>query len=495
MRKILRRHEVSSLSPARSGKLKFTDAQLSAFSRQVVGRIVLPQDPSYNNDRQPFMCAFHHFPQIIVYCTGNSDVLACIRFASEVGLKVTCRAGGHSAAGFSVNDEMVIDVSGIHYVCVDPDSETAAVGGGANFAQVYAELDLFGLHVPGGGCESVCVGGYMQGGGYSFTSQMFGMNCDNVVGVKVATADGRIVSANENQHQDLFWAVRGGTGNNFGVLLEVEYRVRKLGPLRGFGFKWPISTDAQAEAASNAAAIWQKYFTGADVPDNLGNQAFLAYTKESEDAAQFSPYFVIRGMYNGSEAACLDALKPLLEHAPDAGQHRDVWREGTYSTLNDYLLNYPTGMPADVPLSARSIAKSHIADRHLSPDEWRSLVEFFRQSPSSDNFVGLEGYGGAINAVPPEATAFWHREGTMDMFLYSFWIIDENRDEAEAYLSAFDHVAGPLSNGHSYQNYPNRQLADFGEAYFGGNLPRLVDVKKTYDPGDLFAFPQGLLNA
>ncbi|NIO39547.1 MAG: FAD-binding protein [Burkholderiales bacterium] len=390
---------------------------------------------------------------------------------------------------------MVIDVSGIHYVRVDPEAETAAIGGGASFGQVYAELNLHGLHLPGGGCETVCVGGYMQGGGYSFTSQMFGMNCDNVTGVQVALADGRIVAANADENQDLFWAVRGGTGNNFGVVLEIQYRLRKLGQLWGFGFKWPLGTDEQADAAIRAVDVWQKHFTGAAVPEKLSNQSLLVFTKEDDESDSNRPCLVIRGMFNGSEADCRKALEPLLTQVPDAERHRDIWRQGSYTELNEYLLNYPTGMPHDVPMSARSIAKSHIADRHLDPAEWRRLVDFFRNSPSSDNFMGLEAYGGAINAVEPDATAFWHRTGTMDMFLYSFWINEADRDEAESYLKEFDSVAGPLSNGHSYQNYPNPDNVDFGKMYFGGNLPRLVEVKKKYDPDNLFDFQQGLLNA
>ncbi len=495
MRKKLRRHEISSLSPARSGKLKFNDQQLRAFSRQVVGRIVLPQDASYSIDRQPFMCAFHHYPQIIVYCVGFSDVVACIRFSKQVGLNAVCRAGGHSSAGYSVNDEMVIDVSGIHYVRVDTAGETAAVGGGASFGQVYAELDLYGLHLPGGGCETVCVGGYMQGGGYSFTSLMFGMNCDNVIGVTVALADGQIVTANADQHQDLYWAVRGGTGNNFGIVLEIEYRLRKLGPLWGFGFKWPLASDTEADAACSAAAVWQKHFTGAGVPENLGNQSLLVFTKEDDEPESNGPCYVIRGMFDGTEAACRKALDPLLTQVRDAERHRDIWRQGSYTELNDYLLNYPTGMPHNVPASARSIAKSHITDRHLAPEEWRRIIDLYRKSPSSDNFIGLEAYGGAINAVEPDATAFWHRSGTMDIFMYSFWITDDDRAAAESYLKEFDSVAAPLSNGHSYQNYPNPDNVDFGKLYFGGNLSRLVEVKKKYDPDDLFSFPQGLLHA
>ena len=277
----------------------------------MVGRIVLPQDATYSTDRQAFMCAFQHYPQIIVFCVAFSDVLACIEFAKKVGLHVVCRAGGHSTAGYSVCDEMVLDLSGIHYVRVDEAKQTAAVGGGANFGELNAELDLFGLHVPGGGCETVCVGGYMQGGGYGFTSLLFGMNCDNVIGVQVALADGRIVNANANVHQDLFWAIRGGTGNNFGVVLEIEYRLHKVGKLWGFGFKWPIGTDEEADAASRALAVWQEHFTGAAVPSDLGNQALLVYTKPTPGAEKEGPYFVIRGIFNGTEKACRDALEPF----------------------------------------------------------------------------------------------------------------------------------------------------------------------------------------
>jgi len=223
------------ISAGRCGDLKFNDAQFAEFRKQVIGRIVVASDPDYNSCRGTFMLAFQHFPQIIVYCVGFSDVVACIRFARRVGLHVVCRSGGHSAAGYSVNDEMVLDVGDMNYVLIDPATETALVGAGANMAALNAALDLYQLHVPGGGCGSVGLGGYMQGGGYGFTSLLFGMNCDSVIGVQVALADGRIVTANQHENEDLFWAVRGGTGNNFGVLLEIKYRLRKLGPLWGPG--------------------------------------------------------------------------------------------------------------------------------------------------------------------------------------------------------------------------------------------------------------------
>jgi FAD/FMN-containing dehydrogenase len=491
MRRMLRRHQATNFSEDLSGHFKFTDEQVRQFRKQLVGQVTLPLDATYPAARTTFMNAFQHFPQIIVNCVGFADVVCCIRFAQEVGLKPVCRSGGHSTAGYSMNDDMIIDVSGINYVRVDPEARVAWVGSGANFAQVNATLALYGLHVPGGGCETVGVAGYMQGGGYGFTSLMFGMNCDQVLGFRMALADGRIVEANAEENPDLFWAVRGGTGNNFGVLLEIEYHLTPLGPLWGFGFKWPLGTDQEAAAAGVALHAWHTNFAGDAAPKNLGNEALFGYTK-GPDNKELAPYFLIRGMFNGSEAACRQALEPLFKAMPDAERYRDIWQSGTYAELNDYLLSFPTELPANVPPSTRAVAKSHIVGHYLTAEQCASIVEFYRASRNPDNFIGFEAYGGAVNAVPPNATAFWHRDAVMDVFLFSFWLYEDSRAAAEAYVSEFDRVLQPLSNGQSYQNYPNRRIEDFGNAYFGGNLPRLLDVKQAYDPNNFFIFPQGL---
>jgi FAD/FMN-containing dehydrogenase len=492
MRRLLRWHEVSNVSAERSGELKFTPEQLKGLSAKLVGRIVLPQDAAYASARQSFTGAFQRFPQLVVYCQGFSDVVACIGFAKEAGLKPVCRSGGHSMAGYSVNDDMVIDLSGINYVKVDAENAVAWAGAGANFAQVNATLELFHLHIPGGGCETVCVAGYMQGGGYGFTSPMFGMNCDQVTSFQMALADGRIVKASERENPDLFWAVRGGTGNNFGVLLEIEYRLQPMQEVWGFGFRWQIS-QAEQTASANALHAWQTNFTGDALPPHLGNQGLLIHTQVSPESP-VEPFFLIRGMFRGSEADCRKALDPLFRAIPDAEQHRDIWRQGTYREMNGYLFNFPTELPLNLPVSARSLAKSHIVARYLSQQECGDLIALYLAVGEPNNSIGFEAYGGAINAVAPGATAFWHRRAMMDVFFMPFWVYEDSREKAEADVAEFDRVVGPLSNGHSYQNYPNRGIEDFGHAYFGGNLERLLQVKKAYDPDNFFSFPQGLGN-
>jgi FAD/FMN-containing dehydrogenase len=217
----------------------------------------------------------------------------------------------------------------------------------------------------------------------------------------------------------------------------------------------------------------------------------LGYTQDL-DHDVLAPYFLVRGMFNGSEAACQNALEPLFKLMPDVQQYRDIWRAGTYRDLNVYLLTYPTELPPDIPNSARSVAKSHIVGRQLTAAECSAVVELYRASANPDNFIGFEPYGGAINAIAPDTNAFWHRSASMDVFLFSFWLHEDARDRAQAYVSDFDRVVQPLSNGCSYQNYPNRQIQNFGSAYFGGNLTRLLQAKRAYDPDDFFTFPQGL---
>jgi hypothetical protein len=300
------------------------------------------------------------------------------------------------------------------------------------------------------------------------------------------------VTASADENEDLFWAVGGGTGNNFGALLEIEYRLRKLGRLGGFGCKWPLRNDEGAAAAAEALSLWQSHFTGDAAPPGLGQQALLVRTKENPDAQELGQYFVVRGMYNGSEEGCRKALDPLFALLPNES-YRDIWQAGSYRELNGYLLNYPTELPANVPASARSLAKSHIVARRLTPAEWGRILDLFRASPNPNNFIGLEAYGGAINAPAPEATAFWHRRAAMDVFLFSFWLDEESHETARAYVREFDWVVEPFSNGHSYQDYPNPENKRFGNMYFGENLKRLVEVKRKYDPGDFFRFPHRVI--
>jgi len=315
-------------------KLGIDRARLQEITAQFQGTLVFPGDPNYDQDRQESNPAFQEYPQVIAYCQVWDDVAYCLSWAHQSQLWVTCRSGGHSTAGYSVNSGMVIDVSRFSYVNVDPATQTARVGAGTNFGTLNAALDPYGLHVPGGGCGSVCVAGYMQGGGFGFTSREFGMKCDNVISVTVMLADGSIVEAAQNTNYALYWAVRGGTGDNFGVLLEVVYQLHPLGNLWGFGILWNDMNDAPA-----ALKMMQDQFTTSGAPSTLG---YMTIITGQPPAAGNPPVLMMRGMFDGPRDQGLALIQPLLNIASAQLQIDMV---GSYSTLNAYLLEKPYDIP------------------------------------------------------------------------------------------------------------------------------------------------------
>ena len=285
-----------------------------------------------------------------------------------------CRSGGHSTAEYSVNDQLVIDVGRIDYVVVDRASRTARVGAGTQFEMLEGSSSPFGLHVPGGGCPSVAIGGYMQGGGYSFTSQMYGMNCDNVIAATSSSPTADIVDTDEKDDPELFWAIRGGTGNNFGVLVEVTYRLHEPGEMQGFGFRWPLAKKADRKPASKALGVWQDHYLGENAIADMGSEAFIVEVAR-DPAKGVKPELLIRGMYRGDEAAAAAALAPLAAACPDGGTH-DIWQRGTYEDLNGYLMSHPTELP-DVPPNVRAFIQSRIIAEPVGTDDWLRLLDYF----------------------------------------------------------------------------------------------------------------------
>ena len=301
-----------------------------------------------------------------------------LAFAQKYGLEVTCRSGGHSTAGYSVNFGLVIDLSRMNYVVVDPKALRAIVGAGACFEKINACLDQYRLHLPGaGGCAFVGLGGYVQGGGYGFTSLLYGMSSDNVAEMVVALADGTIVRANETTNVPLFWALRGGTGNNFGVVMEVTYRLQSLWRVWGFGIRWDI------ENAPAALAEMQRGFTGAGTPANLGYQCLMEWIDE-EGSTERKPVLQMRGIYNGDEEDGRRALRSLLT---TKGAFIEISRVDSYEVLNNFLLQDLTE-GARLPAQVREEVDSRYVTAPLGEAEWRELTEAFRNSPNDGNMIG-----------------------------------------------------------------------------------------------------------
>jgi FAD/FMN-containing dehydrogenase len=450
--------------------------ELAQLEHALVGRIVLPGMPDYPAARQgQGLQPYSPQPAIIVYCAVFGDVRLCLEWARAHDWWVTCRSGGHSTAGFSVNSGMVIDLSGLSYVVVDPVLKQARAGAGTLFQVLNATLDLYGLHVPGGECSSVAVGGYMQGGGYGFTSRIFGMNCDNVLAITVMLADGRLVTADQVRNADLFWAVRGGTGNNFGVLLEVTYRLEAVHDLYGFVLTWPV------DRAAEALCLIQESYSKGDVATRLGHQDVFSTLAEGAVLAMV-------GMYDGSDAegrACIDPLlktgNPTLRMA----------KRDTYINLNSGLVQVFPGVPFQNVFEMKN--GGYIA-KPLAAADWQKIVDQYCRTPNPYNIAYMEVYGSAIGHPAP-ANAFIHRDVYMDFYIDSFWQPNTQFTDEKAsrqWIDGFMDVLAPYVNGHKYQNYPVRDLPDYRWVYWGDAFPSLLWVKQKYDPTNFFCFEQSI---
>ncbi len=474
--------------------LKIPRSAIGRLQAALTGHVVVKGEAAYDGARKIFNPMFDRYPSVIVYCLTEPDVALALAFAKTIPDGFCLRSGGHSTAGYSTCDGVLIDVVGLDGAIVDPTGGTVTVGCGCKFGKLYQTLEFYGLHVPGGECPDVCIGGYVQGGGYGFTSVTFGLNCDNVLSFRVLLASGAIVETSATVNPDLFWALRGGTGGNFGVVLSVTYRLRKLGPVTGWALAWPLTGDMAIDAATAAMMVLQeKYMRRSICGPEMNMQVSLCFQNHLDPrqpppppGTPLLPYLMVRGMWLG-DPGTLPALLAPLKGLPGC---IDQWTEqGSFRDLNEKLLNYPQGMP---PLDAMPFEdkSSRYIDRDLSPAEWRSLLALFAAAPVNKAYGYAEFYGGAINAVPRLDTAFIHRDVVLNMVMDVFWLLNAEREECERFLFAWNAALEPLSNGRAYQNYPSAADPDYVERFWAEAYPVLQRIKAKYDPENVFAFPQ-----
>jgi hypothetical protein len=464
---------------------------VKATQVQLQGHIVLPGDPDYDQDRLLFYRNFNSYPTMIIYCAVESDVAIALQLAQQSSLAFTVRSGGHCTAGFSAGSGALIDVSELNDVSIDAENLVASVGCGCPFSKFSSAMQLQGMHVPIGECEDVCVGGFVQGGGYGFTSVTYGMNCDNVIDMRVMLADGSIVTASPTVNYDLWWAMRGGTGGTFGVLLSVRYRLRPLGDVFGWALIWALDTEQDLQYATGALMELQANYmrTGSPQMNIQVSLCFQPGEQAGMPPTDVKPYLMVRGLYVGDTASGEAAIAPL-QALPGAVTQWTL--TSSFNDLNYQLLNTPYGMPYFPPDSPMPYVDkvSRYVSRDLTAAEWRSLLDYYKTTPNQYSYAYLEFYGGAINAYPREGSAFIHRDTVFDSVLDVMWYDDAGEAAAEAFLAGWTALIEPMSNGHVYQNYPRLNETEYAWRYWGDAHAGLYAVKCKYDPTNAFRFAQ-----
>jgi len=291
-------------------------------------------------------------------------------------------------------------------------------------------------------------------------------------------ADGSIVTADSEENIDLFWALRGGTGGNFGVLLNITYQLYPLGNISGLQIKWVIEDDP--ETAAQVLYTLQETYLAEDAYPNLGIETVLTTDADKKKKVFFCATWI------GEQEEFLHALQPLLSIP---GASATEIKTGSYSSINNYVLENTPNVPDDIEAYARSA----YIDRALNVEDWKNILIFFLTAPNQYTMIDMEAYGGKINSIPVGENAFIHRKAKMDFFCLSFFNKETNDQQAcEEWMETYYQLMNMYTNGHSYQNYPDRRQTDFRWAYWGRYYDQLVLIKRKYDPGNFFHYQQSI---
>jgi FAD/FMN-containing dehydrogenase len=454
-----------------------SDADWSRLESRLHGRLVRPGDAGYARLRLPFNLRYAYVhPMGIAVCAGPSDVRECVRWARDHDVRVAPRAGGHSYAGYSVTPGLVVDVSRMNAVRVDDRARTVSVQPGARNTGVYAALQPHGVAISAGRCPSVAIGGLVLGGGFGFSSRHLGLTSDALVETDVVTADGRILTCNERQNADLFWACRGGGGGNFGINTRFVFRTAPVSDVTLYDLTWRWRDAAKVLAALQGIL--------GEMPDEWSCRIGFGSTGRGPTTQKVEAL----GQFFGAKSDLLSILDPLLTAATPIKQligPRTFWQAKNY-----FFDTTPTCSFA---------VKSNFVLRPFSSDAIDTIVGSVERWPGSSDpdggGVALFAWGGAINRVAPDATAFVHRDAIFLMAYDTAWGPRDPRRVVDANLHWLDRLGADIAphvSGQAYQNFIDRSLKDWERAYYGANLERLVRVKRKYDPDRFFRFEQGI---
>lgn len=432
------------------------------------GEVVIPLDPGYDEARKVWNGAIDKRPAMVVYCADAGDVAEAVKFAREHNQLVAVRSGGHNVAGLSVCDGgMVIDLSRMKRISVDPAHRTAHAEAGLNLGEFDAATQAHGLATTMGVNSDTGIAGLTLGGGFGKLGRKYGLACDNLEAAEVVLADGSQVRASATEHPDLFWGLRGG-GGNFGIVTAFDYRLHAVGPaLLVCSVLHPYSR------ARDAMRFYDDFCAGA--ADELSVDATLVRAPSGE------PCFSISACYCGDHDVGARVLRPLLDHGVPTESRLAAVPYLQIQSAGDSLF----------PRGRRYYWRAQFM-RSLTDSAIDALLDAYARAPSATSLVVFQHVGGAIARVPASATPYANRDARYDCFPLSIW--DTPSDDQAAIRWARDvwSAVRPFSTGGVYANNLGEEGEDRVRAAYGDNHERLVALKARYDPSNFFRLNQNI---
>jgi FAD/FMN-containing dehydrogenase len=441
----------------------------SAGSVQLLGEVLsgpvlAPGDPGYDVARRVHNGLIDRHPAVIARCLHTADVADALNFGSSEGLEISVRGGGHSVAGRAVTEGgVMIDLSLMKGIHVEPSRSAARVQPGVTVGELDRATAAFGLATPSGVVSSTGIAGLTLGGGIAWLMGKHGMAVDNLLSAEVVLASGEVVSASEDTYPDLFWALRGG-GGNFGVVTSFEYRTHPLASVLGGPVLHPL------EAAPQLFSFYREF--AADLPDDLSTQAAFLHAPDGSGAKLCA----VAVCHAGDDADRAEAdVRPLRRFGTPAA---DMIQRIPYPAVNtgfDWL------SPAGVLAYWKSAFFSELSDPAVEV-----MTRAFERAPSELCALVIEDFHGAVTRVAPTATAYPHRERGYNLFLISHWTDPAQTDAGIAWARETFDALSPYMADRSYTNYLAADDYDHVRQAYGPNYERLVELKRRYDPDNVF---------
>ena len=442
--------------------------EIATAGSKLTGRLVFPDSPDYESARILWARQFSTFPLVIVFCQNVQDVVNAICWCREHDVAFRARSGRHCLEGWSsVDGGVVIDVSDMNQIHVDERAGVATVQTGATQGAVVDALGRMGYAIPSGGEPDPGIGGVLLGGGIGLLARSMGLACDHLLGVEMVVPSGKqgaqVIQADEHENADLLWASRGGGGGNFGIATSFTLDIRPISTVTIYEATWDW------QHLSELLSVWQ------DLAPSADERLDSVFVASSKTACTITSY----GMFIGSEEARLrDLLQPLL----------GIGKPEVTIEAMPYLDSFNHFADADEPRNDK-FSSVWIYDS-LPSEAIETVRGFLADAPDAEADIWCLSWGGAAGRIPTGDTAFFHRKARYYMEWDAPWKDAGGEKEAITWVERFRSAMGPYVEG-SYINVPDRSINDLS-TYYGDNLARLQEVKRKYDPENVFHFEQSI---
>jgi FAD/FMN-containing dehydrogenase len=456
---------------------KVSEKAVEDFKGVIRGEVLLPDDKGYDRAREIWNGIFDKKPAIIARCLGTGDVIEAVNFAREHGFEVSVKGGGHNSAGNAACDDgLMIDLSLMRRINVNKRNKTARVDGGALLGDVDRETQLHGLAASGGIISHTGVGGLTVGGGFGWISRKYGLTVDNLISAEVVTADGKLLTASAEENEDLFWGIRGG-GGNFGIVTSFEYKCAEIGTKVYSGL-----IVKKFEDVKKCLQFYRDYVR--DLPDEMT----VWFVTRHAPPLPFLPEDVHGKMvvvfafcWLGDQAKGEELIRPIQELTESLG-------EGI--GMNPWTV-WQSGFDGLVTHGARNYWKSHHL-KELSDKCVDRIVEFAGTMPSDEVEIFIPHMEGAPSRVAEDATAFAHRYTPFVLNIHTRWRNASDDEKCLSWVREFHKSTEEFSQG-VYVNFMSDEGdARVKDAYTDTVWNRLVEVKRKYDPNNLFHMNQNI---